>query len=563
MPDDVAPIAIDSVARDLFGLILCARPGEAAELRQLAGLPPGAGTATAAAELAIGLQARMGEGEAGQADFARRVLGQAARPGETMAELDAALLTMRGAAPAVSPARSWLRRILGRPAPAPDPAMLAGDGRIALLLAGIRTRLTRRAGRWGQPVAWPALADQTQPATPFRLTQAAMQATAMVQVAGAAAEQAASAAGHGMLSAATAALDMSGLTHHLSTQTEVLQAKMGKVNILIAGRSGVGKSTLINTIFGREVARTGLGRPVTDSIAWYEPDGLPVRLCDTRGLELARYQETLGALRDEIRSGPIHILWLCIAEPSGRIEEAEREVLALCRAQAIPAIAVLTKAFLLDDMSAAARQELPGVAEVIRVMAVGADGAPPRGIVELVQATQKLLAGAPREAFNAAQQVDIDAKRGAALKIAAGAAATAGLAAATPVPLADSAGVLTINIGMVAGIAVAMGVPLSRANMMPVATSIVGALAVTFGARMLAGSILKLIPGVGSIAGGAINAGLASSATYGLGHGFTEYLCRFFRREHRMPAGEELARGFAAFWQKWDHKKDAPPAGQG
>jgi len=539
MADTVPPLSIDSVARDLFGLILCAGPGETAELRRLAGLAEAPITATAGAELAIALQARVGESEAEQAAFARRVLGRGPTEGDTIAALDAAILAMGGAAlatPALA-APGWIGRMLGRKPPPPDPSALAADARVAVLLATIRTRLTRQAGRWGMPLEWPALGSPAAAPAPPR---------------------AALPAAEGLIGAAASALDLTGLTQLLTTQMEARQNQMGKVNILIAGRSGVGKSTLINTIFGRAVAQTGLGRPVTQGVAWYEPEDLPVRLCDTRGLELARYQETLAALRDEIARGPIHILWLCIAEPSGRIEEAERAVLALCRAQAIPAIAVLTKAFLLDDMTDAARRELPGVAEVIRVIAVPADGGAPRGIVELVHATHRLLDGAPREAFNAAQQVDIDAKRSAALKVAAGAAASAGVAAATPVPLADSAGVLAVNIGMIAGIAVAMGVPLSRSNMMPVATSIVGALAVTFGARMLGGSIIKLIPGVGSVAGGVINAGLASSATYGLGHGFTEYLTRFFRREHRMPAGEELARGFAAFWEKWDRKKDAP-----
>ncbi len=550
MPVDATSVSVEAVAHDLFGLILCARPEEAEELRRLAGLAPSAGSATAAAELTIALQARMAAVAGGQAGLARHALGQPGRPARTIADLDTALLAMAGEAPAAP--STLVRRLVSRfrrPGPAPNPPALAGDAQIALLLARIRARLAGRARRWSQPLEWPPL---TEPAP------VAASATMPRRVA-----EAAAGAGGKVLGAASAALDMAGLTSALSTQLEEMQAKMGKVNILIAGRSGVGKSTLINAIFGREVARTGLGRPVTDSIAWYEPEGLPVRLCDTRGLELARYHETLGKLREEVERGPIHILWLCIAEPSGRIEEAEREVLALCRARGIPAVIVLTKAFLLEDMTEAARRELPGAAEVIRVMARGAEGAPERGIIELVKATHGLLAGPAREAFNAAQQVDIDAKRAAALKIAGGAAASAGLAAATPLPLADSAGVLTINIGMVAGIAVAMGVPLTRANMLPVATSIVGALAVTFGARMLGGSILKLIPGVGTLAGGVINAGLASSATYGLGHGFTEYLCRFFRREHRMPAGEELAKGFAAFWEKWDSKKDAPAAGQG
>lgn len=613
MAEDAAPIAVDAVIRDLFGLILCARPGEAAELRVLLGLAPAKASAAGAAALTSALQARIGEEAAAQAGFVRRVLaGAGAGPGagapatgNTVAELDATLLSLAagpsaaglvgrifgrlrdvgraargyGAPPsglsvapppphgvaahaqdagqpssaqppgppadAQSPGPGGAAITAGAPGAAPAASTgLAADTRIAVLLATIRTRIMRRAALWSQPVAWPALPEAAPPAPapPPRIAQ----------VAG---------IGGSVLGAAGAALDMTGLTRVLSAKWEERQAEMGKVNILIAGRSGVGKSTLVNAIFGREVAKTGLGRPVTDSIVWYEPDDLPVRLCDTRGLELARYAETLGALRDEIRRAdpPIHVLWLCIAEPSGRIEDAERELLAMCRAQGIPGITVLTKAWLLEDMTQAAREGLPGTADVIRVMARGADGGPPRGIVELVQSTLRLLEGGARDAFNAAQQVDIEAKRSAALKVAAGAAASAGLAAATPVPLADSAGVLTVNIGMIAGIAVAMGVPLSRANMLPVATSIVGALAVTFGARMLGGSILKLIPGVGSVVGGAINAGLASSATYGLGHGFTEYLCRFFLREHRMPAGEELARGFQAFWEKWDRKKDAPP----
>ena len=39
-----------------------------------------------------------------------------------------------------------------------------------------------------------------------------------------------------------------------------------KLNIIIIGKSGVGKSTLINSLFRGNFAETGLGKPVTQEI---------------------------------------------------------------------------------------------------------------------------------------------------------------------------------------------------------------------------------------------------------------------------------------------------------
>lgn len=38
---------------------------------------------------------------------------------------------------------------------------------------------------------------------------------------------------------------------------------MNGTNIAIVGKSGIGKSTLLNYLFGKEVAKTGTGEPVT------------------------------------------------------------------------------------------------------------------------------------------------------------------------------------------------------------------------------------------------------------------------------------------------------------
>ena len=126
----------------------------------------------------------------------------------------------------------------------------------------------------------------------------------------------------------------------------------GRVNILVAGKTGVGKSTLINAVFRGELARTGAGKPVTSTTQEFTRPGHPLTIIDTRGLEVADYEASRreldalirerGAAADQERH--IHIAWLCIQDSSHRVEDAE---IALCNMLAdagIPVITVLTKA---------------------------------------------------------------------------------------------------------------------------------------------------------------------------------------------------------------------------
>ncbi|MBQ2431273.1 MAG: 50S ribosome-binding GTPase [Campylobacter sp.] len=64
-------------------------------------------------------------------------------------------------------------------------------------------------------------------------------------------------------------VDLSEIEKKVPMEVKLLiqnQKKLDKLNVLIVGKTGVGKSTLINTIFGRNVVRTGSGEPITKKI---------------------------------------------------------------------------------------------------------------------------------------------------------------------------------------------------------------------------------------------------------------------------------------------------------
>ena len=73
-----------------------------------------------------------------------------------------------------------------------------------------------------------------------------------------------------------------------SFRTEYEQASVatGRFNLAVFGKTGVGKSTLVNAIFGEEVARTGIGEPVTKGSHLYV-DRVGTRQ-EARGRGLAR-----------------------------------------------------------------------------------------------------------------------------------------------------------------------------------------------------------------------------------------------------------------------------------
>ena len=142
----------------------------------------------------------------------------------------------------------------------------------------------------------------------------------------------------------------------------------------------------------------------------------------------------------------------------------------------------------------------------------------------LVAATSEVIPEGKRRALAAAQKASIDYKREQAHKIVASAATAAAAAGATPIPFADAVILAPIQVGMIAGITSVFGLQLSMGTLSTLVASAIGVSGATYAGRTIVVNLIKLIPGVGTVAGGAISAATASTLTIALGESYIAVL---------------------------------------
>jgi uncharacterized protein (DUF697 family)/GTP-binding protein EngB required for normal cell division len=314
--------------------------------------------------------------------------------------------------------------------------------------------------------------------------------------------------------------------------------ELGRFNLAIFGKTGVGKSTLINAIFGSEVAATGTGRPVTLKTAYYEHPSGYFGMYDSEGIEVGQEGDQILAkfrsLIEERKRGPvseqIHVIWYCVRAADLRFEDAQAEFVRQLAADGVPVLFVLTQVQTRDGeihpevrklAESVMERNLPlaGGNRVFFTMAQPDDfgGFPAHGLRDLLDATFRVAPDAVEAALIAAQKIDLERKVGRARTYIKAAAATAAGIGATPIPIADAALLVPVQVGLMAKIAAIFGLNITTGTFASVAGAAFTAGGVTQAGRYLATTMLKFVPGAGTIVGGTIRAGVASSLTYAVG----------------------------------------------
>ena len=336
---------------------------------------------------------------------------------------------------------------------------------------------------------------------------------------------------------------------------------MGTVNILVAGQTGVGKSTLINAVFGEQFAKTAAGRPVTQTAEWFSSESVPLRILDTRGLEAKEYEETLLLMRAEIEHlraqkderDQLHLGWVCISSPSSRVQDCEVDIVRILNKYDIPAIVVLTKddddeefVVIVGQIMTERRAE---VASIVPVRALSKPKRASAGLEELVAATFKALPQAHRSAFAASQKINRDLNKSAAEDYVTAAASAAAAAAVIPVPFSDLVTLAPIQASMLVGISNAFGLAFEKPQVMQLISTVLGCLAISQMGQWAVGTALKFIPGPGSILGAALNATVAGAMTKTLGTTYIRFLYSFIEANSRVPTSDEVQTIFPGFFK--------------
>ncbi|MCQ2635090.1 50S ribosome-binding GTPase [Helicobacter pylori] len=362
---------------------------------------------------------------------------------------------------------------------------------------------------------------------------------------------------------------------------EAIKKEKPIMNILLMGATGVGKSSLINALFGKEVAKAGVGKSITQHLEKYVDEEKGLILWDTKGIEDKGYENTLESIKKEMEDSfktlnekeAIDVAYLCVKETSGRIQE--RELLSFAKNWNIPTTFVFTNtqekagdAFVKESQRIIdeewgfkgfikAYARVNSVAFSFRGIEV-----PIEGLEELVDETKKCLIEAKKNKQNhflLIQKANIQARKQAMIeKCKTIIHVASGAAGLIPIPFSDALAIAPIQAGMIYKMNDAFEVSLGKSATPTFITEISSVIALAHVGRTLVNGFLKFIPVVGSVAGSAT----AVIITEGIGFAYLKVLEKCFNDETgevKLPAVDVITSLFKENYLNLDTIKKLKP----
>lgn len=314
-------------------------------------------------------------------------------------------------------------------------------------------------------------------------------------------------------------VDNDSLNEMFNREFEKLKDEVQKPGILLAGATGVGKSSLVNMIFGPDIANVGIGKPVTQKIDCFESPNSSVRLYDSKGYEMNEsgdedfLRDVIGMVKNPSQHA-VNIIWYCISSLGARFTQYDENALKKFSDAGCPVAVVLTKA---DNVS---EEDMANIKKAISetvsfpIFETSTILEKANQINSLVEWSADKLPEQLKNAFIAQQKCNFAQKRKRVQLAIAEHVTGAGLVAFSPIPFSDAPVLAGNEVALMARI-------LSLYDLGGLGNAVTGVglygNVLTLVGKSMVGGLLKFIPGVGQILGGAINASVAVAITWAFG----------------------------------------------